>query len=103
MVYKIKDVHEILGITRKVIILYEKEGLIKPSPNFNKKELRDRHSYRTYDESDLKNLWNIKVLQGIGFTLKEIKRLFETNIKLEDIKGKVKELELQKVKLEEMM
>lgn len=100
MDYKVKDVQELLGITRKAIILYEKEGLIKASPNIHKKELRDKHTYRTFDASDLEILWRIKVLQGIGFTLKEIKRLFETNIKPSDIREKVKELELQKDKLE---
>lgn len=63
--YSVKWVTDNLGITRDMIRHYEKEGLLPKSTNPNK--------YRIYDDWDIQVLWTIKLLIGIGFSVKEIR------------------------------
>ena len=62
MCYQVKWIEDNLGITRKALRLYEEKGLIS----------RGESLYRQYSEEDLERLWAIKLLQGMGYTLREI-------------------------------
>lgn len=97
MKYSVKWVEDNLGITRKAIRNYEANGLLPL------KEMRNpNNNYREFDDDGISCLWSIKVLQGIGYSVKEIKRIFEEtdfdfhasiSEKVEELKKKRKELD----------
>lgn len=73
MKYKVKWIEEHLGITRNMIRRYEKKGVI-----LKNEEGKDRE----FDEEGLRQLWNIKVLVSLGFSLDEVKEIMnEGNLK----------------------
>lgn len=73
MKYKVKWIEEHLGITRNMIRRYEKKGVISKN-----KEGKDRE----FDEEGLRQLWNIRVLVRLGFSLDEVKEIMnEGNLK----------------------
>ncbi len=63
MGYSVKWVVENLGITRDMLRYYEKQKLLPANP---------ANKYRDYGELEIKRIWGIKLLVGIGFTAKEI-------------------------------
>lgn len=63
MGYSVKWVNDKLGITRNMIRDYEAKGLLPVNKN---------SAYRNFSDEDIEKLWNIKLLIGIGFTIKEI-------------------------------
>jgi Hg(II)-responsive transcriptional regulator len=73
------------GINLETVRYYEKLKLL-PKPK--RKESR----YRLYDENDLRRLLFIKRAKELGFTLREIKELFELRIDSEAKCGDVKHL-----------
>ena len=68
MGYQVKWVEEHLGVTRKALIGFEKKKLMPE----NKGGL-----YREYTEEDIDRIWIIRLLQGMGYTLNEIKQISE--------------------------
>ena len=93
MGYQVKWVEEHLGITRKALRCYEAAGILPPNEN---------GAYRSYDDDDIKQIWMIRVLQGMGFTIKEIANLIndeESDLnqaitkKIEDLKLEILEKE----------
>ena len=63
MGYKVKWVEDNLGVTRKALRVFEKAGLMPENKG---------HQYRDYDDDDLDRIWTIRVLQGMGYSIKEI-------------------------------
>lgn len=63
MGYSVKWVEDHLGITRDMIRYYEKEKLIP---------INKGHEYRNYSDTDIEQIWAIKLLINIGFSAKEI-------------------------------
>lgn len=93
MGYKVKWVEDNLGVTRKALRGFEKAGLMP--------ENRDR-KYRDYDDDDIDRIWTIRVLQGMGYSIKEIVDMvndeeFDFD---ESIGQKGLELEAEKQKIE---
>lgn len=70
MGYSAKWVRDKLGVTRDMIRYYEKEELIPIRSSRN-----PANNYRDYSEEDIERIWGIKLLIGIGFSVKEIKQL----------------------------
>lgn len=66
MKYKVKWIEDHMSITRNMIRRYEKKGVI--SKNENGKD-------REFDENDLNQLWNIRVMVSLGFSLDEVKEI----------------------------
>ena len=98
MGYKVKWVEDNLGITRKAIRVFEDAGLM-PKNGARKYE---SNKCRDYTEDDIDRLWAIRVLQGMGYTIKEISQMF-SNKEFDfdsSIAKKIKELEKEKDKLE---
>ena len=62
---KIKELENILSITRSNIRFYEKQGLFSPE--------RKDNNYREYTERDIDLLKKIIILRKMGFTVEEIK------------------------------
>lgn len=64
MKYKVKWIEEHMGITRNMIRRYEKKGVISKN------------------EEGLRQLWNIRMLVSLGFSLDEVKEIMsEGNLK----------------------
>ena len=74
---KINEVEERVGITKRNIRYYEKEGLLKPGRN-------SETGYRDYTEDDVKELKKIKLLRKLDMPLEEIRRMQRGALTLED-------------------
>lgn len=70
MGYSAKWMRDNLGVTRDMIRYYEKEELIPIRSSRN-----PANNYRDYSDEDIERIWCIKLLIGIGFSVKEIKQL----------------------------
>lgn len=90
MGYKVKWVEDHIGVSRKALRGFEKEGLMPE--NINKQ-------HREYDDDDIDRIWAIRVMQGMGYTVKEIAKDetfdFESSlgIKINELEGKKKKVE----------
>lgn len=65
---QIKEVENLVGISKKNIRFYEKEGLLNPKRN-------DSNDYRDYSDDDVILLKKIKLLRKLDVPLAEIKQL----------------------------
>ena len=72
---RIKEVEDLVGITKKNIRFYEKEGLLTPG-----RELEN--SYRDYSEEDVKRLRVIKLLRKLDMPISGISDVLEGRIAL---------------------
>lgn len=63
--WKIGDLAKKAGVTHRTIRYYEELSLIKP-------QSRGKNGYRYYDETHLNKLRSIKLLQKLGYGLKDI-------------------------------
>lgn len=72
---RIKEVEDLVGITKKNIRFYEKEGLLTPG-----RELEN--SYRDYTEEDVKRLRVIKLLRKLDMPISAISDVLEDRISL---------------------
>ena len=93
MGYKVKWVEENLGVSRKALRNFEKHGLMPAN---------EGGGYRDYSDEDIERIWAIRLFQGMGYTLKELVKLsesddFDFGASLEK---KIQELENEKVKIE---
>lgn len=73
---KIKQVEELVGITRKNIRFYEDEGLLSVQ--------RAENGYREYGQEDIEQLKQIKLLRKLSFSIEDIRNLFSGSLKFED-------------------
>lgn len=88
MGYQVKWVEENLGVTRKALRNFERLGLMPPN---------EGRAYRDYSDEDIDKIWAIRLLQGMGYSLKEIVDIskdenfdFDTSIvkKIEELEEK---------------
>ena len=97
MGYGLKWVKDNLGITRKAVIKYEEHGLVS----------RDRYDndlgYREYDDEGINTLWAIRLLQEVGFSLSQIRKMMDDDDFdfHREITRKVAELEEKRDRLNE--
>lgn len=98
--YSIGEVSKICSIPIKTLRYYDEIGLMVP-------EFRNQESrYRYYSKRQMVNLFIIRQLRAIGFSLKNIKELFsdihlkdfgeKINERLEEIDEEIRELETKK-------
>lgn len=87
--YTLREVCEIVGVSRRAIQGYEKAGLVKPSGKNNR-------GYLLYNEEKVQRISTIRMFQQFGFTVKEIGVIIDGE--KEDIK---KALEGKLIQLEE--
>ena len=64
---KINEVEQLVGVTKRNIRFYEKEGLLSPG--------RTDNGYRDYTEDDVAELKKIKLLRKLDMPLEEIRRM----------------------------
>lgn len=74
---RIKEVEDIVGITKKNIRFYEKEGLLSPGRE-------GENGYRNYDEADIRRLKKIKLLRMLNMPINDIRLLFEGGLSMSD-------------------
>lgn len=77
--YKIGQFSMITGLTVKALRYYHKESLLIPST------VDSETSYRLYDKSQVIQARKIKILRDCGFSLKEIKDIFNHSSDLDDL------------------
>lgn len=84
----LKEICESVGVTRRSIQCYEKEGLMMPTD-------KNKYGYLLYNEEMLHRAELIKFLQELGFKLKEIGNVIDApqNVMKEALIKRVKELE----------
>jgi Hg(II)-responsive transcriptional regulator len=98
------------GVGVETVRFYERKGLIQ-------QPTRKAKGYRQYQSEDAIRIRFIKRAQELGFTLKEVKELFElnaspratcsdvkkkTDIKIEEIESKIKDLQRMRRSLKEL-
>ena len=74
MIYSVKWVKEHLNVTPDMIRRYESEGLM--NKDYYQNPITNR---REYTQREIDKLWEIKIYLNMGFTLKQIKKIFETS------------------------
>ena len=83
---KIKQVEELVGITRKNIRFYEEQGLLNVA--------RAENGYREYHQADVIRLQEIKLFRKMDISIEEMKALFEKKKSLQIcLEQHLKELE----------
>ncbi len=92
---KIKQVEELVGITRKNIRFYEEQGLLSPG--------RAENGYREYNEADIIRLKQIKLLRTLTLPIEEIREVLQGKTSLEISLAKhLHELERQRESIDQM-
>ena len=66
----LREICNILEVTRRAVQGYEKAGLVTPSE-------RNKYGYLLYNEIEQERIKKIKLYQQFGFKLKEIKDLID--------------------------
>ena len=74
---KITEVEQLVGVTKRNIRFYEKEGLLSPGRN-------KENGYRDYGEADVTVLRQIKLLRKLDVPLEEIRRMQQGALTLTD-------------------
>jgi len=77
--YKIGEFSMITGLTVKSLRYYHKESLLIPS------EIDLETSYRLYDSAQIIQARKIKILRDCGFSIKEIKEIFNHSTDIDDL------------------
>ncbi|MEE3497174.1 MAG: MerR family transcriptional regulator [Butyrivibrio sp.] len=73
----IKEVEEILEVSRATIRFYEKEGLITPQ--------REGNRYRDYSDADVEKLKKIIIFRKVGLSVSDIADLFDGTIAADSV------------------
>lgn len=95
---KIKQVEELVGITKKNIRFYEEQGLLNVE--------RAENGYREYHKEDIARLQEIKLFRKMDISIEEMRTLFERKKSLQIcLEQHLKELEHRReglIKMQEM-
>ncbi|MDO4510908.1 MAG: MerR family transcriptional regulator [Bacteroidales bacterium] len=87
---KIGEFSKLMQVTVKTLRHYEQRGLLVPD------EVDDASGYRFYSLSQMQRLGSIRTLKDLGFSLEEIKDIFEEQNHMPDIDqltGKIQQCE----------
>ncbi|MCI8992395.1 MAG: MerR family transcriptional regulator [Eubacterium sp.] len=86
---KIKQVEELVGITKKNIRFYEEQGLLKVE--------RAENGYREYGLQEIKRLQEIKLLRKLSVSIEDMRQIFKEEKSLKScLEYQVEEMERQK-------
>jgi len=72
---RIKDVEDLVGVSKKSIRFYEKEGLILPGRTTD-------NGYRDYSDEDVARLKRIKLLRKLDMPIREIREILDEQTSL---------------------
>ena len=73
-----------LNVTKKTLIYYENEGLVKP--------LRDNNNYRCYNQDDVSKIKFILLLREMDVAIEEIKQIINKKKSIRDVLENKKDL-----------
>lgn len=73
----IKEVEQMLSVSRSNVRFYEKQGLLKPA--------RKENNYRDYSHKDIATLKKIIILRKMGLTVEEISLIKKGELSLADV------------------
>lgn len=94
---KINEVEQLVGVTKRNIRFYEKEGLLSPDRDSG-------NGYRDYSEADVETLKQIKLFRKLDLPLEEIRRIQDGALAVADAMGRhIIQLERQRSNLESMV
>lgn len=84
----LKSMCELLNVSRRIIQSYERGGLLKPTG-------KNKYGYLLYDEKEFHRAEKIRLMQLLGFKLREIKVLIDEPITEQKraIERRIRELE----------
>jgi MerR family transcriptional regulator, thiopeptide resistance regulator len=68
MIYSIKKLADLAGVSVRTLHYYDEQGLLKP-------QSRNRNGYRYYDDKTVMQLQQIMFFRELGFSLKEVKKI----------------------------
>ena len=89
---KIKQVEELVGITRKNIRFYEEQGLLQVE--------RAENGYREYGLKDVNRLLEIRLLRKLSIPIEDMRQMFDGKKRLRDcLEYQLEELEREKKNL----
>ena len=89
---KIKQVEELVGITKKNIRFYEEQGLLEVK--------RAENGYREYSLSDVKRLQEIRLLRKLSISIEDMRQMFGGKKSLRScLEYQVEDMERQKKNL----
>lgn len=74
---KINEVEQLVGITKRNIRFYEKEGLLSPGRNSD-------NGYREYGDAEVEVLKQIKLLRKLDVPMEEIRKMQQGGLTLTD-------------------
>ena len=89
---KIGEFSQLMQVTVKTLRHYEQKGLLLPH------DVDNLTGYRYYSIDQMQKLQNIRELQRLGFSLDEVKELYEDNShtpNIHQMEEKIKETEAQ--------
>lgn len=93
---KINEVEQAVGITKRNIRFYEKEGLLTPRRDSG-------NGYRDYSDEDVETLRQVKLLRKLDLPLEEIRRIQTGMLTVRDAMGRhIIQLERQRTNLAAM-
>jgi len=94
----LREMCEVLDVSRRSIQCYEKIGLLNPTG-------RNKYGHLLYDEYALRRAKMIKFLQQLGFKLREIIEIIDApnSVVKEALEKRVKELEKERVELDHII
>jgi DNA-binding transcriptional MerR regulator len=94
----LRELCEMVGVSRRSIQCYEKAGLMRAQG-------KNKYGYLIYDEGSLERARQIHFLQELGFELKEIKSLntLPKEAQKEGIAEKIENLRHRKKETEELI
>lgn len=90
----LREVSELVGITRRTVQGYEKAGLVAPVG-------KNKYGYLLYDEVVVEKIRLIKKYQDFGFSVKQIKVLLEATDEVY-VKMMVERMKDMQVKLQKL-
>jgi DNA-binding transcriptional MerR regulator len=96
--YTVNWVEKNLGVTRKVLRIYEEKGLMDKTTFQN-----PDNKYRVYSYEDIERIWCYRLLQGVGYSLNDIAEMtqnadFDFQASLSD---KIIDLERKRTEIEQ--
>ena len=96
--FTLREMCELVGVSRRSIQCYEKAGLMRPKD-------KNKYGHLLYDEDSLHRATMIKLMQKLGFKLKEIKKIIDAprEVMKEALNRRIEELELENEKLKQII
>jgi len=100
-IYSIGDILKKISISRRTLHYYDELGILKPT-------IIKESGYRYYDQKAIEKLQTILSLKSLGYTLDQIKELFESSedlsVKIEDawLKSIQKQIHYVEIEIEKL-